>query len=132
MCSEGSKVTETLLEGSLSPSVLVPSSYSDPQESTFGGKGQGLSGLLRTLKPRDLPGLHSESAVELESPATHRPHGCLQREGASAEFLLCAGSQPSRTKQTGSQRVKAPTEHTLGRAPGRLPGGGGIQLHTDV
>lgn len=100
MCSEGSQGTETLLEGSLSPSVLVPSSYSDPQESTLGGKFRGLSGLLRTLKPRDLPGLHSESAMELESPATTDPMAAFSvREHLLSSYCVPAPSLIGQSRQ---------------------------------
>lgn len=91
MCSEGSKGTETLLEGSLCPSVLVPSSYSDPQESTLGGKGQGLSGLLRTLKPRDLPGCTASQQWNW-SP---RPHTDPTAAFSVRERLLSSSCVPA-------------------------------------
>lgn len=53
MCSERSQGLETLLEGIFSLSFLVPAPSSEPQEPVLGGEVQGLSGLLKTLRPRE-------------------------------------------------------------------------------
>lgn len=69
--------------------------------------------------------------MELKGLSCHAPHDCLQRGGASVECLLCASSQPNRTKQIGSQRVAVQTEHRLGRPSGKATWRRWHEVYTD-